>query len=103
MPPCRAPVAGKQAPGFYRYKVGDIEVTSSPTVCAASSSRHLITNRRPRSPSALAAAHYDREIFDDTVHSRSSLNTAASSSDRHRTGEANFNARRDGRAVHTTI
>jgi len=63
-----APPAGKQAPGFYRYKVGDFEVT----VVTDGLNRlklpdNFVTNVKPEEvKNALAAAHLDRELFNNT-------------------------------------
>jgi glyoxylase-like metal-dependent hydrolase (beta-lactamase superfamily II) len=63
-----APAAGKQAPGFYRYKVGDIEVNViTDGVARAPLADNFVTNAKPEEvKEALAAAHYDREIFNNT-------------------------------------
>lgn len=63
-----APVAGKQAPGFYRYKVGDIEVNViTDGVVRAKLADNFVTNVKPEEvKEALAAAHYDRDIFNNT-------------------------------------
>jgi glyoxylase-like metal-dependent hydrolase (beta-lactamase superfamily II) len=63
-----APPAGKQAPGFYRYKVGDIEVNViTDGVARAKLADNFVTNVKPEEvKDALAAAHYDREIFNNT-------------------------------------
>jgi glyoxylase-like metal-dependent hydrolase (beta-lactamase superfamily II) len=63
-----APAAGKQAPGFYRYKVGDIEVNViTDGVVRAKLADNFVTNVKPEEvKDALAAAHYDREIFNNT-------------------------------------
>src|SRR5262245_18826419 len=63
-----APVVGKQAPGFYRYKVGDIEVTVvTDGVARGKLLENFVTNvAEDKVKDALAAAHYDREIFNNT-------------------------------------
>src|SRR5205085_12322011 len=63
-----APPAGKQAPGFYRYKVGDIEVNViTDGVVRAKLADNFVTNAKPDEvKDALALAHYDREIFNNT-------------------------------------
>ena len=63
-----APPAGRQAPGFYRYKVGDIEVNViTDGVVRAKLADNFVTNAKPEEvKDALAAAHYDREIFNNT-------------------------------------
>src|SRR5436305_8376964 len=59
---------GKQAPGFYRYKVGDIEVNViTDGVVRAKLADNFVTNAKPEEvKDALAAAHYDRDIFNNT-------------------------------------
>ncbi|HSR11572.1 MAG TPA: MBL fold metallo-hydrolase [Thermodesulfobacteriota bacterium] len=60
-----APLAGKQAPGFYRYKVGAIEVT----VVTDGINRMPVTDafvlnaKKEEVGAALAAAFMDREVF----------------------------------------
>jgi len=63
-----APAAGKQAPGFYRYKIGDIEVTVvTDGVARGKLMQNFVTNvKEEEVKDALAAAHKDREIFDNT-------------------------------------
>lgn len=63
-----APAMGKQAPGFYRYKVGDIEVNViTDGVVRAKLADNFVTNAKAEEvKDALAAAHYDREIFNNT-------------------------------------
>jgi glyoxylase-like metal-dependent hydrolase (beta-lactamase superfamily II) len=63
-----APVVGKQAPGFYRYKIGDIEVTVvTDGVARGKLLENFVTNvPDDKVKDALAAAHYDREIFNNT-------------------------------------
>jgi glyoxylase-like metal-dependent hydrolase (beta-lactamase superfamily II) len=63
-----APVAGKQAPGFYRYKVGDMEVNViTDGVVRGKLLPNFVTNAKTEEvQDALAAAHYDREIFNNT-------------------------------------
>jgi glyoxylase-like metal-dependent hydrolase (beta-lactamase superfamily II) len=63
-----APAAGKQAPGFYRYKVGDIEVNVvTDGVNRGKLAQNFVTNVKDEEvKNALAAAHKDREIFDNT-------------------------------------
>ena len=63
-----APAVGKQAPGFYRYKVGDIEVTVvTDGVVRAKLADNFVTNVKvDEVKDALAAAHYDRDIFNNT-------------------------------------
>lgn len=63
-----APISGKQAPGFYRYKVGDIEVTVvTDGVARGKLMQNFVTNAKEEEvKDALAAAHKDREIFDNT-------------------------------------
>jgi glyoxylase-like metal-dependent hydrolase (beta-lactamase superfamily II) len=63
-----APPAGKQAPGFYRYKVGDFEVTVvTDGVNRLKLPDTFVTNVKvDEVKAALAAAHMDREIFNNT-------------------------------------
>jgi glyoxylase-like metal-dependent hydrolase (beta-lactamase superfamily II) len=63
-----APVAGKQAPGFYRYKVGDFEVTVvTDGVSRFKLPETFVSNVKvDEVRNALAAAHMDREIFNNT-------------------------------------
>src|SRR5215467_12371979 len=63
-----APTAGKQAPGFYRYKIGDIEVTVvTDGVIRGKLLDNFVTNVSTEEvKAALAAAHLDRDIFSNT-------------------------------------
>jgi glyoxylase-like metal-dependent hydrolase (beta-lactamase superfamily II) len=63
-----APAAGKQAPGFYRYKVGDIEVTVvTDGVVRAKLADTFVTNVKvDEVKAALAAAHMSTETFNNT-------------------------------------
>ena len=63
-----APAAGKQAPGFYRYKVGDIEVTVvTDGVIRAKLADNFVTNAKVEEvKAALAAAHLSTDIFNNT-------------------------------------
>ena len=63
-----APAAGKQAPGFYRYKVGDIEITVvTDGVNRGKLLENFVTNvKEEEVKAALAAAYKDRDIFDNT-------------------------------------
>src|SRR5438552_11190971 len=63
-----APVAGKQAPGFYRYKVGDIEVTVvTDGVNRGKLLDNFVTNVKEEDvKNALVAAYKDRDVFDNT-------------------------------------
>ena len=63
-----APTAGKQAPGFYRYKIGDIEVTVvTDGVIRGKLLDNFVTNVPTEEvKNALAAAHLDRNIFSNT-------------------------------------
>ncbi len=63
-----APPVGKQNAGFYRYKVGDIEVTVvTDGVARGKLLENFVTNvPEDKVKDALAAAHYDREIFNNT-------------------------------------
>jgi glyoxylase-like metal-dependent hydrolase (beta-lactamase superfamily II) len=63
-----APPAGKQAPGFYRYKVGEFEVTVvTDGVNRFKLPDNFVTNvKADEVKNALAAAHFDREIFNNT-------------------------------------
>ena len=63
-----APLAGKQNAGFYRYKVGDFEVTVvTDGVSRFKLPDNFVANVKTEDVrAALAAAHYDREIFNNT-------------------------------------
>jgi len=63
-----APLAGKQNAGFYRYKVGEFEVTVvTDGVNRMKLPDTFVTNAKPEEvKEALAAAHMDREIFNNT-------------------------------------
>ncbi len=63
-----APVAGKQAPGYYRYKVGEFEVSVvTDGVNRLKLPDTFVTNVKvDEVKNALAAAHMDREIFNNT-------------------------------------
>jgi glyoxylase-like metal-dependent hydrolase (beta-lactamase superfamily II) len=63
-----APEAGKQAPGFYRYKVGDIEITVvTDGVVRGKLPDNFVTNVQTEDvKAALAAARLDRDIFNNT-------------------------------------
>src|SRR6185295_18448706 len=63
-----APAAGKQAPGFYRYKVGDIEVTVvTDGVIRGKLADNFVTNVKVEEvKAALAAAHLSPDIFNNT-------------------------------------
>ena len=63
-----APAVGKQAPGFYRYKVGDIEVTVvTDGVIRAKLADNFVTNVKvDEVKAALAAAHLSPDIFNNT-------------------------------------
>ena len=89
-----APIVGKQTPGVYRYRVGEFEVT----VVADGRNRfklpdNFVTNvKMEEVQNALAAAHYDREIFENTytpilVNTGSKLVLIDTG-----TGEAGFNS-----------
>ena len=60
-----APVAGQQAPGFYRYKVGDFEIT----VITDGANRMKLPDNFVKNASrdevnaALAAAHLEKDVF----------------------------------------
>jgi glyoxylase-like metal-dependent hydrolase (beta-lactamase superfamily II) len=89
-----APPAGKQAPGFYRYKVGDIEVNVvTDGVNRGKLMQNFVTNAKDEDVrNALAAAHRDREIFDNTftpvvINNGGKLTLIDTG-----TGEANFTA-----------
>jgi glyoxylase-like metal-dependent hydrolase (beta-lactamase superfamily II) len=63
-----APLAGKQNAGFYRYKVGEFEVTVvTDGVNRMKLPDTFVTNAKPEEvKDALAAAHMDREMFNNT-------------------------------------
>lgn len=63
-----APAAGKQAAGWYRYKVGDIEVNVvTDGVARGKLAENFVTNVKAEEvKNALAAAYRDRDIFDNT-------------------------------------
>jgi glyoxylase-like metal-dependent hydrolase (beta-lactamase superfamily II) len=63
-----APAAGKQAPGFYRYKVGDIEITVvTDGVARGPLAENFVTNvKADEVKAALEAAHKSRDLFDNT-------------------------------------
>jgi glyoxylase-like metal-dependent hydrolase (beta-lactamase superfamily II) len=63
-----APAAGKQAPGFYRYKVGDIEVTVvSDGVNRFKVPDELVSNAKPADvKAALSAAFMSTDMFENT-------------------------------------
>ena len=60
-----APLAGKQAPGFYRYAVGTYEITVVTDGAArAPLADDFVTNiKKDEVQAALAAAHMSSEIF----------------------------------------
>jgi glyoxylase-like metal-dependent hydrolase (beta-lactamase superfamily II) len=60
-----APLAGKQAPGWYRYKVGDIEVTVvTDGVNRFKLPDDLVTNaKKDEVNAALLAAHMEADVF----------------------------------------
>jgi glyoxylase-like metal-dependent hydrolase (beta-lactamase superfamily II) len=63
-----APQSGKQNAGYYRYKVGEFEVTVvTDGVNRMKLPDNFVTNAKPEDvKNALAAAHLDREIFNNT-------------------------------------
>jgi glyoxylase-like metal-dependent hydrolase (beta-lactamase superfamily II) len=63
-----APIAGKQAPGFYRYKVGDIEVNVvTDGVARGKLADDFVSNAKIEEvKAALAADHRNPDIFDNT-------------------------------------
>jgi glyoxylase-like metal-dependent hydrolase (beta-lactamase superfamily II) len=60
-----APPAGKQAPGFYRYKVGDIEVTvvTDGANTFKFNDDHVINKKREDVNAALVTAHYKPDLM----------------------------------------
>ena len=60
-----APPAGKQAPGFYRYKVGSIEVTvvTDGANTFKFADTHLTNKSRDDLNTALEAAHYPKDLM----------------------------------------
>jgi len=70
LPAARAatPAVGKQAPGFYRYKVGDIEITVvTDGVARGPLTENFVTNvKADEVKAALEADHRSRDIFDNT-------------------------------------
>ena len=65
-----APPAGKQAPGFYRYKVGDIEVTAvtdGANVFPLPDS-FVANAKKDEVAAALAAGHRDPATGDRPLH-----------------------------------
>src|SRR5215470_9342553 len=60
-----APVAGAQVPGWYRYKVGDFEVTVvTDGVNRFKLPDDLVANaKREQVNAALAAAHMEQDVF----------------------------------------
>ena len=63
-----APAAGKQAPGFYRYKVGDVEVTViTDGVVRMKLPDNFVSNVKvDEVKAALADAHMSTELFSNT-------------------------------------
>jgi len=63
-----APAAGKQAPGFYRYKVGDVEVTViTDGVIRMKLPETFVSNVKvDEVKAALADAHMSTELFNNT-------------------------------------
>jgi glyoxylase-like metal-dependent hydrolase (beta-lactamase superfamily II) len=63
-----APAAGKQAPGFYRYKVGDVEVTViTDGVIRLPLPANFVSNVKTEDvKAALTAAHMSPDIFNNT-------------------------------------
>ena len=59
------PPAGKQAPGWYRYKVGDIEVTvvTDGSATFKFADTHLTNGSRDQLNSALEAAYYPKDLM----------------------------------------
>ena len=60
-----APPVGKQAPGFYRYKVGSIEVTvvTDGANTFKFADTHLLNKTRDDLNNALVAAHYPKDVM----------------------------------------
>ena len=60
-----APPAGKQAPGFYRYKVGDIEVTvvTDGANTFKFNDDHVTNKKREEVNAALATAYYKPDLM----------------------------------------
>src|SRR3954463_1547960 len=60
-----SPPAGKQAPGFYRYKVGEIEVTvvTDGANTFKFNDDHVTNKKRDEVNAALAAAYYPPDVM----------------------------------------
>src|SRR5262245_51735060 len=73
-----APPTGKQAPGWYRYKVGSFEITvvTDGTNKFKFDDNHVTNKNREEVNAALAAAHYDKDMM-TTPYNPVVVNTGA--------------------------
>ena len=80
-----APAVGKQAPGFYRYKVGDIEVTVvTDGVVRAKLADNFVTNVKvDEVKAALAAAHLEHRDVRQHLHADRAEHRRQARADRH--------------------
>ena len=101
-PRAAAPPAGKQAPGWYRYKVGSIEVTvvTDGANTFKFADNHVTNKSRDEVNAALAAAYYEKDMM-TTPYNPVVVNTGSQARrhrHRHRRGELRAQQGRD-RAV----